>query len=137
MAHNHIILRRATSDDASALSSFAARSFQATYGPESKPSDMEAYLTKAFSPAAQAAEIADGAATVILAVDGRASAIQLAGYAHLVTHDPDIELKRLYVDVPWKGCGLEWRWRFYPLKPLKASFRSSPARLLGSGHPLP
>ena len=68
MAHptnsDHIILRRATADDASALSSFAARSFQETFGPESKPSDLEAYLTKAFSPAAQAAEIADGAASM-------------------------------------------------------------------------
>lgn len=110
MAHwansDHIILRRATIDDASALASFAERSFQETFGPESRPSDMEAYLTKAFSPAVQAAEIADGAATIILALDDRASDGQLAGYAHLVTRNTDIQLKRLYVDTPWKGCGL-------------------------------
>jgi hypothetical protein len=63
MAHrkvsDHITLRRATTDDASALSSFAARCFQETFGPDNKPSDMEAYLSNAFSPATQAAEIAD------------------------------------------------------------------------------
>ena len=109
MAHrtgsDHIILRRATADDASTLSSFAARCFQETFGPESKPSDMEAYLAEAFSPVAQAAEIANSAAIILLAEDDG----QLAGYAHLVAHDTDMELKRLYLDAPWKGCGLAAR----------------------------
>jgi len=113
MAHrtdsDHIILRRANADDASTLSSFAARCFQETFGPESRPSDMEAYLAKAFSPVAQAAEIADSAAIVILAQADSTFDGQLAGYAHLVTHDTDMELKRLYVDAPWKGCGLAAR----------------------------
>ncbi|MBZ3691936.1 GNAT family N-acetyltransferase [Phyllobacterium calauticae] len=111
MAHltDHIILRSATTDDASALSSFAARCFQETFGPDNKPSDMKAYLSNAFSPAIQAAEIADDAAIVILALDDRATTGQLAGYAHLVTHDTDIQLKRLYVDASWQGCGLATR----------------------------
>ncbi|MDQ0471534.1 GNAT family N-acetyltransferase [Labrys wisconsinensis] len=104
---SRIVLRRATTDDARALSGFAARSFQETFGPESKPRDMEAYLAKAFSPAVQTAEIADAAATVILALDDRTSG--LAGYAHLVARNADIELKRLYVDAPWKGRGLAAR----------------------------
>lgn len=106
---DHIILRSATISDASALSSFAARCFQETFGPESRPSDMEAYLAKAFSPAAQAAEIADSAAIVILALDDGTSDGQLAGYAHLITHNTDMELKRLYVDAAWKGHGLAAR----------------------------
>jgi len=109
MSTDHIILRRATPDDASALSIFAARCFQETFGPDNKPSDMEAYLSEAFSPAAQAAEIADNTATVILALDHGASDGQLAGYAHLVADETSIQLKRLYVDAPWKGCGLAVR----------------------------
>lgn len=113
MAHcndsNNIIFRRAVVGDASALSSFAARCFEDTFGPESKSSDMEAYLAKAFSPGVQAAEIADSAAIVILATDDSPLDRQFAGYAHLITRNTDIELKRLYLDAPWKGRGLAAR----------------------------
>jgi ribosomal protein S18 acetylase RimI-like enzyme len=29
----------------------------------------------------------------------------LVGYAHPITYNTNIELKRLYVDTPWKDCG--------------------------------
>ena len=103
---DHIILRRAIADDAGALSGFAARIFRDTFGPDNKPSDMEAYLAGAFSPAIQAAEIADGATIVILALDRGASGDQLVGYAHLVRDATNIMLKRLYIDAAWRGSGL-------------------------------
>ena len=104
-----MVLRRATSADAEMLSRFAAHSFRETFGPDNDPSNMAAYLQDAYSPAIQAAEIGDSATTVILAVEEGATEGSLAGYAHLVTHDTETQLKRLYVDVPWKGQGLSRR----------------------------
>jgi hypothetical protein len=43
------------------------------------------HTLQAFRPAAQVAEVADGTATVIPALDDKATDGQLAGYAHLVT----------------------------------------------------
>ena len=66
---------------------------------------LEAYLGKAFSPAVQAAEIADPASTFLLTFDGSSGA-SLVGYAHLVQQTPDVQLKRLYVDAAYQGRGL-------------------------------
>ena len=94
----NINLRRAVVDDATDLSHFAAKCFRDTYGSDSMPEDMEAYLAESFSPEIQAAQITDRTSTVILAM----SAGTLAGYVHLVVSDDGIELKRLYVDPAWK-----------------------------------
>lgn len=103
-----IVLRHATIADAAALSRFAARTFQEAFGSENKAIDMEAYMLEAFSPAVQSAEIADRAASVILAVRRGVSGEALIGYAHLVADEAgaSIQLKRLYVDARWRGRGL-------------------------------
>ena len=101
-----IVLRQATENDAATLSRFAAQTFEETFGPDSKPSDLSAYLVKAFSPAIQRAEIADSAATIILASDRDSSDDGLIGYAHLIAHNSAIEMKRLYIATIWKGRGL-------------------------------
>ena len=43
------------------------------------------HTLQAFSPDAQFAEVSDGTATIILALDDSATDCQLAGYAHLIT----------------------------------------------------
>jgi diamine N-acetyltransferase len=101
-----IIVRRATDEDAEALSWFAAERFRETFGPDCKPSDMDAYLRKAFSPEIQRGEIANGAATVILASDRESSDDSLIGYVHLIADQTAIEMKRLYIAPAWKGRGL-------------------------------
>ena len=106
MRIDRIILRNAVADDAEALSGFAARCFQQTFAAGNKPADMEDYLAKAFSPATQSSEIADSAATIILAFDDRAADGQLVGYAHLICHEADVQLKRFYLVASWQGSGL-------------------------------
>ena len=101
-----IVVRQATEDDAEILSRFAAQTFQETFGPDSKPSDMDAYLRKAFSPALQRAEIANNAATIILASDRESTDGGLIGYVHLIADQSAIEMKRLYIATLWKGRGL-------------------------------
>ena len=101
-----IIVRRATEQDAEALSWFAAETFRETFGPDSKPSDMDAYLHEAFSPEIQREEIANGAATIILASDRESSDKSLIGYVHLIADQAAIEMKRLYIATEWKGRGL-------------------------------
>ena len=72
----------------------------------SKPADMEDSLANAFSSAIQSAEISDSAATIVLALDAGAADGALVGYAHLISHEADVELKRLYLDASWQGSGL-------------------------------
>jgi len=101
-----VILRRATEQDAETLSWFAAETFRETFGPDNEPNDMDAYLRKSFSPEIQRDEIANSAATVILAFDREKSDDSLIGYVHLIAHQSAIEMKRFYVAALWKGRGL-------------------------------
>jgi diamine N-acetyltransferase len=101
-----IIVRRAAEQDAETLSWFAAETFRETFGPDNKPSDMDDYLRKSFSPEIQRNEIANSAATIILALDRESSDDSLIGYAHLIADQSAIELKRFYVATSWKGRGL-------------------------------
>ena len=105
-ATDQVVLRRATIADAAALSTFAARIFVETFGPDNKPDDMEAYIAGAFGPDIQAAEIEDSASTIILAIDHGAPDRQMVGYAHLIAEADGMKLSRLYVDKSWQGTGL-------------------------------
>ena len=69
-------IRRATAADAEALSAFAATVFRETFAPDNDPMDMQAYLSDAFTPEKQAAEIADGSCVCFIAEVGET----LAGY---------------------------------------------------------
>jgi ribosomal protein S18 acetylase RimI-like enzyme len=107
-------IRNATAADAVALSEFAAHVFHETFAPDNDPLDMHAYLSDAFSPEKQAAEIADGSCVCLIAEVGEA----LAGYALLRIEAPDesapddpstalpVELQRFYVDRAWHGRGI-------------------------------
>jgi ribosomal protein S18 acetylase RimI-like enzyme len=107
-------IRRATVDDAPALSRLGAATFQETFERENTPEDMSRYLEEAFSPERQAAEIADAAGTVLIAEDDEDRHPELVGYAHLISGPaPDavhgaapLELKRIYVARAWHGRGV-------------------------------
>jgi GNAT superfamily N-acetyltransferase len=108
-------IRNATAADAEALSAFAAKVFRDTFAPDNDPMDMDAYLSDAFTPGKQAAEIADGSGVCLLAEVGET----LAGYALLRIEAADqgdpsvalpvelpVELQRFYVDYAWHGRGV-------------------------------
>jgi ribosomal protein S18 acetylase RimI-like enzyme len=110
-----VLIRPAEMRDAGALSRLGAETFRETFEADNTPEDMARYLTEAFFPDQQAAEIADPTGTVLLAeqaVEGGDAA--LVGYAHLVSgrtpeaiRGPDpLELKRLYVRRAWQGRGV-------------------------------
>jgi GNAT superfamily N-acetyltransferase len=108
-------VRPATAPDAPALSRLGAATFRETFAGENAPEDMDRYLAEAFTPARQAAEIADPAGAVLLAeADDPSSVPALVGYAHLLAGTPPaavggpapLELKRLYVARAWHGRGV-------------------------------
>lgn len=111
-------VRPATAADASRLSALGAATFRETFEGENTPEDMARYLAEAFTPARQAAEIADPSAVMLVAERGSAAGddedAALVGYAHLMAgpapaavHGPaPLELKRLYVARAWHGRGV-------------------------------
>lgn len=110
-----LAIRHATTADAEALSAFAAMVFRDTFAPDNDPMDMQSYLSDAFTPEKQAAEIADGSCVCLIAEVGE----RLAGYALLRIEAPDqrdaslarpvaqtVELQRFYVEPAWHGRGI-------------------------------
>src|ERR1041384_2077295 len=104
------VIRPATVADAALLAELGARTFYDTFAPHCSAEDMTAYLTEAFSPAIQAAELADQDRHFFIAeLDGRA-----VGYAQLhsctapscVSGAKPIELARIYVAKEWHGQGV-------------------------------
>lgn len=104
-------VRRATPADADQLSAFGRRVFHAAFAHDNDPEDFEAYLSTAYTPAAQAAELNDPAITTLLACDESGA---LAGFAQVraapvpeCVDDPSaVELWRFYVDQRWHGQGV-------------------------------
>ena len=110
-----IHIRAAAVADSVALSRLAAETFRETFEHDNSSEDMERYLSEAFSPARQAAEIDDPMSVMLLAEDmGESGAAEMVGYAHLlagqaprsVTGPRPLELKRLYVARAWHGQGV-------------------------------
>lgn len=110
-----VTIRRAILADATALSALGATTFNETFESENTSEDMAAYLSEAFTPARQRAEIADPASIVLVAEQLTGSGGgALVGYAHVVEGPvPDavngpapMELKRLYVARAWHGQGV-------------------------------
>lgn len=107
MDNHSIHIRHAAASDAALLADLGAKAFYETFASENTPENMAAYLKSAFSPAIQAAELADPAGCFMIAeCDGAA-----AGYARLRTGEapPEIgdtgaiELQRIYVLKAWQG----------------------------------
>ena len=105
-----VTIRYATAADAALLAELGARTFYDTFAPDNTSENMNTYLSLAFGPDKQAAEIADPTSTFFLAeVNGVA-----VGYARLqssetppeVTGSQPIELGRLYTAWEWIGHGI-------------------------------
>jgi ribosomal protein S18 acetylase RimI-like enzyme len=92
------------------LSALGAITFRTAFAADNDPRDMAAYLAAAFSPAQQAAELADPRAVFFVAeIEGQA-----VGYAKLLAGDTPacvsgpqpIELERIYSLREWIGHGV-------------------------------
>lgn len=103
-------IRRAGAADNDLLAALGAETFADAFGADNTPADMAAYLQGAFSPAIQAAELADPASLFLLAeIEG-----EPVGYARLrrgpaptaVSGERPIEIVRLYARRAWIGLGV-------------------------------
>ena len=107
-------IRHAHARDATALSALAERTFRDTFAAMNTAANMDLHCSKVYSPARQAAEIADPG-VVTLVADERGSLVAFA-QLHLrgrtppcVTASPAAELRRIYVDRARHGTGLAGR----------------------------
>jgi diamine N-acetyltransferase len=103
-----VSIRPGRPEDANALSVFAARTFHDAFAADNDPGDMAAYMTLAFSPQAQARELADPENSYLIAESGDT----IVGYVLIKRGDdtpecvpvrPSAEISRFYVDWPWHG----------------------------------
>ena len=103
-------VRRAGTADNILLAEVGAETFFATFAADNTPEDMAAYLAGSFSPAKQAAELADPA-TRFLIIEAQG---QTAGYARLkfgpapagpAARQP-LEIARFYARPAWIGQGV-------------------------------
>ena len=104
-------IRTAGPSDAAALAAFGARVFSATFAADNDPVDFEAYLSSAYTPAAQAAELADPAITTRVVCDEAGTFIAFAQtrrapVPECVDDASAVELWRFYVDPAWHGRGV-------------------------------
>jgi len=102
-------IRPALPAEAAALAELGARLFRHTYADQVPRPDIEAHVAVAFTPEAQARELAGPGAAVLLAV----AAGVLVAYAQLRTSAPplaagdprSLEIARFYLDPPLQGTG--------------------------------
>ena len=95
-------IRRAVASDAAALAAFGARIFIETFGPENRPEDIDAYVTKTYGVAQQGTEIDDPQIVTLLVESNGA----LIGFAQLRAERDAVEIARFYVDRSWQGRGV-------------------------------
>ena len=111
-AEASLLIRRASRADGRELAELARSTFRDTFAGENTPSDMEAYLGRAFSLEAVQADLENPASIFLLGFlkSGEAP----IGYAKLKTGSPDpsvrglepIEIERLYVGRKGLGLGI-------------------------------
>jgi GNAT superfamily N-acetyltransferase len=102
-----IAVRKASAQDNVLLSTLGAETFLDAFGPDNVPEDMRLYLQQSFSPAIQAAELADPFSQFLIAE----VANEPVGYARLLEGAPSVrltsarpvELVRLYARSSWVG----------------------------------
>ena len=105
-----INIRHATLADNVLLAEIGARTFRDTFAADNTPENMRAYLAASFSPAKQAAELADRDSLFLIAEIERVA----VGYARLREGKPPaciagqhpIEIARIYADKEWIGRGV-------------------------------
>ncbi len=103
-------VRVAVASDNALLAEIGARTFFDTFAADNDSADMDAYLSAAFGPAVQAAELAEPGTTFLIAELGD----EPVGYARL-RRDPApesipgarrIEIVRFYAEQAWIGRGI-------------------------------
>jgi ribosomal protein S18 acetylase RimI-like enzyme len=108
--HSTAKIRFAGPADATALASFAAKTFHDTYAHYNDPADMEYYIGKYFTPEQIAGEIAEEKTFFVLVMAGEA----IAGYAKLKWgkrpvdggYQKDLEIARFYAGKEFIGQGI-------------------------------
>jgi diamine N-acetyltransferase len=106
----NLIVRPGKAEDAGLLAELGARTFSETFASNNTPENMAAYLASSFTPAQQAAELADPQCLFQIAETNGVA----VGYAMLrsgnvlddVTGDNPVELVRLYVSRESLGGGV-------------------------------
>jgi len=106
----NLTIRSGKAEDARLLAELGARTFSETFAVDNTPEDMAAYLPSAFSPAQQAAELADPHCLFQIAETNGVA----VGYSMLRSENPPagvngekpIELVRLYVSRESLGSGV-------------------------------
>src|SRR5579859_859417 len=123
MEKAQVTIRHGTPGDSALLAEIGARAFADTFGPDNTPENMAAYLAESFSPARQAAELAEPGSLFLIAE----AAGETAGYARLHAGPPPasalsgaavaaagaaasgqrpIEIVRFYALPGWVGRGV-------------------------------
>lgn len=108
------IVRRATLADAEPLAALAARIFTETFGADTTPDDLAAFLARAYGVRQQSEEISDpGVITYVAeAAEGLVAYAQVrrgSQAPECVDAEEPIELWRFYVRRDWHGGGLAHR----------------------------
>jgi diamine N-acetyltransferase len=110
VAHEPVLIRRATRADAARLAAFAERIFVETFGHAVPPDDLAVHLGKSYGPEQQAREIDDpGIVTLVGEMDGEIRAyaqVRQAEPPACVPAVPALQLWRIYVDTPLHGTGV-------------------------------
>ena len=105
-----LIVRRGKAEDAELLAELGARTFSETFAPDNTPEDIAAYLASAFSPAQQAAELADPDSLFQIAeTNGVAVGYALVRSGNVppgVNGNRPIEMVRLYFSQESLGRGV-------------------------------
>ncbi len=109
MAPRHLVIHKATIEEAPLLAETGARMFENAFGDQNDPEDMAQYLASAFSVEQISSELEDPDSIFLLAYEGG----DIVGYAKLKTGDSPssiqgknpIELVRIYVDQACVGRG--------------------------------
>ena len=104
-----MIIRKANASDAYLLAELGARTFADSFAADNTPEDMAAYLAKSFSPARQAAEMAEpGTLFLIAEEDGLPVGyirLREGGVPDCVTGKHPIEIVRIYSNKEMIGRG--------------------------------
>ena len=106
-----IVIRRGVVADAPALARFAADTFKEAFGAVTAPADLTAHLANTYSPALQAAELADPDVITLLALhdDGIVAYAQVrrtADAPECIDSRDTVEVSRFYADRSVRGTGV-------------------------------
>ena len=105
-----VVIRRATVDDAVALTALAEKTFREAFAADNDPGDMDDYCKVSFVPDLQRAQIVDPQIDTLVAFNVEGT---MTAYAQLRPGSPaegdapePVELWRFYVDAAHHGRGL-------------------------------